>query len=154
MSESRYRLAEKAAKAEAARPQRGPAGPAPAESKRNTFQFEGDQRTITGRPAAKPDPKAAIHAKMAPELHGLAEKLVKEGKDGNLTVGKIEIKNGRIEVRVQLTTLGDEVLAKLKKLGFKVLAQAKSVKLVIGTIDVKQLEKLAELPEVRRIDPS
>jgi Ca-activated chloride channel homolog len=93
-------------------------------------------------------------AKLVPELRGLAEKLAKEGKNGNLTVGKIQVKDGRVEVRVELTALSDEVLAKLKALGFTELAQAKSVKLVIGTIDVKQLEALAKLDVVRRIEPS
>jgi hypothetical protein len=92
--------------------------------------------------------------KLAPELRGLAAKVAKEGKDGNLTIGKIQVKDGRIEVRVQLTALSDEALAKLKALGFQELAQAKSVKLVIGTIDVKQLEALAKLDVVRRIEPS
>jgi hypothetical protein len=69
-------------------------------------------------------------------------------------VGKIQVRKGRVEVRVQLTALSDEVLAKLKKLGFKELAQAKSVSLVIGTIDVKKLEALAKLDVVRRVDPS
>ena len=95
-----------------------------------------------------------LKLRLAPELHGLAEKVAKEGTNGNLTVGKIRVDNGRVEIRVQLTALSDEALAKLKKLGFKELARAKSVKLLIGTIDVKQLEALAKLPGVRRIDPS
>ena len=57
-------------------------------------------------------------------------------------------------LRVQLTALSDEVLAKLKALGFKELAQAKSVKLVIGTIHVDKLEALAKLDVVRRVEPS
>ena len=80
--------------------------------------------------------------------------MAKEGTDGSLTVGKIEVKAGRVEIRVQLTALSDEVLAKLKALGFKELAQAKSVKLVIGTIHVDKLEALAKLDVVRRVDPS
>ena len=52
-----------------------------------------------------------------------------------------------------MTSLADDVLAKLKKLGFKELGRAKSVKLAIGTIDVKQLEALAKLIEVRRVEP-
>ncbi|MHC4181604.1 MAG: hypothetical protein ACYSWU_29270, partial [Planctomycetota bacterium] len=95
-----------------------------------------------------------VKLKLGPELQGLAEKVAKEGTDGDLTVDKIRVKKGRIEIRVQLAALSDQVLAKLKKLGFKELARAKSVKLLIGTIDVKQLEALAKLPEVRRIDPS
>jgi hypothetical protein len=99
---------------------------------------------------AEPSPEA----KLAPELRGLAEKVAKEGKNGNLTVGKLKVKAGRVEIRVQLTALTDDVVAKLKKLGFKELGRAKSVKLLIGTIDVKQLEELAKLTEVRRVTAS
>ncbi|NQT38309.1 MAG: hypothetical protein HQ581_12505, partial [Planctomycetes bacterium] len=92
--------------------------------------------------------------KLAAELHGLAEKVTKEGTGGNLTIGKIQVKAGRVEVRVQLTGLSDEVIEKLTKLGFKELARAKSVKLVIGTIDVAKLEALALLDVVHRVDSS
>lgn len=95
-----------------------------------------------------------VKIKLVPELQGLAEKVAKQGANGNMTLGKIRVKNGRIEIRVQLAALSGEVLARLKKLGFKELARAKSVNLLVGTIDVKQLEALAKLPEVRRIDPS
>jgi hypothetical protein len=99
------------------------------------------------------DAKAHL-AKLADELRGLAEKLAKDGRDGNLTVGKIEIKDGRIEVQVRLSSLSDQVIEKLKKLGFTELGRAKSVNLLIGTIEVKQLEALAKLDEVVRIEPS
>jgi len=102
----------------------------------------------------KPVVEELLKLKLAPELHGLAEKVAKQGTAGNLTVGKIRVKAGRVEIRVQLTSLDDDVIKKLKKLGFKKLAEAKSVKLLIGTINVKQLEALAKLPEVRRVTPS
>jgi len=105
-------------------------------------------------PGEKPDDSRAFVNKLAPELRGLAEKVAKEGTDGNLTIGKLQVKAGRVEIQVQLADLSAEVLAKLEKLGFKQLAQAKSVKLVIGTIDVKQLEALAKLAEVLRVTPS
>lgn len=93
-------------------------------------------------------------SKLAPELKGLAEEVAEKGADGNLTVGKIEVKAGRVEIRVRLSALSDDALAKLKALGFKELARAKSVKLVIGTIDVGKLEALVKLDVVRRVDPS
>ena len=104
------------------------------------------------RPAdeAKPSPEA----KLAPEIRGLAEKVAKDGTDGNLTLGKIEVRQGRVEVCVLLAEVSDEVLAKLEKLGFKELARAKAVKMLIGTIHVDKLEALAELDAVRRVDPS
>ena len=93
-------------------------------------------------------------SKLDPELKDLAEKVAKQGTNGNLTVGKIKIEQGRVEVRILLAALSDEVLAKLDELGFKKLAQAKSVKLVIGTIHVDKLEALAKLDFVRRVLPS
>jgi Ca-activated chloride channel family protein len=102
----------------------------------------------------KPVVEQLLKIKLADELQGLAEKVAKQGTGGNLTVGKIQVKAGRVEIRVQVSALSDEVLAKLKTLGFKELARAKSVNLLIGTIDVKQLEALAKLAEVRQIDPS
>ncbi len=93
-------------------------------------------------------------SKLAPELEELAEKVAKVGTDGNLTVGKIEVRKGRVEVRVLLAELSDEVLGRLEKLGFKELARAKAVRMLIGTIPVDQLEALSKLDAVRRVEPS
>ena len=102
----------------------------------------------------KNQPQQAIQIKLAKELQGLAEKVAKDGKDGTLTVGRIKVVAGKVEVRVQVTSLTDEVIKKLTELGFTELARAKSVKLLIGTIDVNKLEALAKLTEVRRIEPT
>jgi len=109
---------------------------------------------IAARVADKLDVGQPFQSKLAPELRGLAEKVAKQGTRGNLTLGKLKVIDGRVEIRVQVAALSDEVLKKLKELGFKELGRAKSVKLLIGTIDVKQLEALAKLPEVRRVTPS
>jgi hypothetical protein len=102
----------------------------------------------------KNQPEQAIQIKLAKELQGLAEKVDMEGKDGTLTVGKVKVVAGKVEVRVQVTSLTDEVIKKLTELGFTELARAKSVKLLIGTIDVTKLEELAKFAEVRRIEPA
>lgn len=59
-----------------------------------------------------------------------------------------------VEVRVTLDDFSDAALARLGALGFKVLAKATSVKLVIGTIPAAKLEELALLAVVRHVDPS
>ncbi|MHC4404060.1 MAG: VIT and vWA domain-containing protein [Planctomycetota bacterium] len=107
-----------------------------------------------GQEEGRLSPAQLAERKLAAELRGLAEKVAKQGVDGNLTIGKIEVHKGRVEVRVQLSALSDEVLAELTKLGFKELGRAKSVNLLIGTIDVKKLEALALLDVVRRVDPA
>ena len=80
------------------------------------------------------------------------ELLVRFGRPARNSAGKVVA--GKVEVRVQVTSLTDEVIKKLAELGFTELARAKSVKLLIGTIDVTQLEALAKLAEVRRIEPA
>ena len=59
-----------------------------------------------------------------------------------------------VEVRVTLSDFSDEALAKLTAIGFKVLAKATSVKLVIGTIAADKLEALALLEVVRHVAPA
>ena len=58
-----------------------------------------------------------------------------------------------VEVRVTLRDLSDDAIAKLEALGFKLLAKATSVKLVVGTIPADKLEELALLKVVRSVDP-
>jgi len=59
-----------------------------------------------------------------------------------------------LEVRVTMRDFSDEAIAKLTALGFKVLAKATSVKLVIGNIPGDKLEALALLEVVRHVAPS
>jgi Ca-activated chloride channel family protein len=58
-----------------------------------------------------------------------------------------------VEVRVTLRDFSGEAIAKLEALGFKLLAKATSVKLVVGNISVDKLEELALLEVVRMVDP-
>ena len=106
----------------------------------------------TPKEAKKAVIERLVKLKLANDLQDLAEKVVEEGTDGNLSVGEIQIKGWRVEVRVQLATLTDELVTMLKRLNFEELARAKSVNVLIGTIDVRQLEALAILAPVRRVE--
>lgn len=91
--------------------------------------------------------------KLATNLKGLAKTVAKEGKNGNLKKsGLPEVVKGRVEVQIRLNALPKEGLAKLKALGFEVLATLEPNRLLLGTVDVKQLEALTELAFVRRIE--
>lgn len=63
------------------------------------------------------------------------------------------IRNGKAEVQIWLTEKSDEVLAKLKELGFEVVLDPKSSKLIIGRLPVANLETLATLKFVRYVSP-
>jgi len=63
------------------------------------------------------------------------------------------VRDGKAEVQIWLTEKSPENLAKLKELGFEVVLDPKTSKLVIGRLPVEQLEKLAELKFVRYAAP-
>ena len=63
------------------------------------------------------------------------------------------IRNGKAEVQVWLTEKSDEALAKLKELGFEVVLDAKSTKLIIGRVSIDKLEALANLKFVKYVSP-
>jgi Ca-activated chloride channel family protein len=63
------------------------------------------------------------------------------------------IRNGKAEVQIWLTDKSDETMAKLKELGFEVVLDPKTAKLVIGRIAIEKLAALAVLKGVRYVGP-
>ena len=63
------------------------------------------------------------------------------------------IRNGKAEVQIWLTEKTDENMAQLKALGFEVVLDPKSGKLVIGRLPIEKLAELAELKFVRYVAP-
>jgi hypothetical protein len=63
------------------------------------------------------------------------------------------IRNGKAEVQIWLIEKSDETMAKLKELGFEVVLNPKTAKLVIGRIAIEKLAALAELKGVRYVGP-
>jgi len=63
------------------------------------------------------------------------------------------IRNGKAEVQVWLRDKSPASLAKLKVLGFEVVLDAKSSKLIIGRLPVEKLEALARLDFVKYVSP-
>ncbi|MFH1747854.1 MAG: VIT domain-containing protein [Planctomycetota bacterium] len=92
-------------------------------------------------------------SKLAEPLGDLAEKVEKEAQDGNLAVGKLQVTDYRVDVMIFLSDLSDETLAALEKLGFEQSEASRTIKLLIGTIDVRKLAELAELNAVIRVKP-
>jgi hypothetical protein len=63
------------------------------------------------------------------------------------------VQNGKAEVQVFLTDKSAESLAELKKLGFEIILDPKTAKLVVGRLPIENLQKLAELKSVRYVTP-
>ena len=103
--------------------------------------------------AADDEQKPSPQAKLAKPLQGLAEKVAKQGTDGNLSVGKLRVIDYRVDVLIYRRDVSADTLAALTKLGFVQKADSKAVRLVIGSIDVRKLAELAKLDAVLRITP-
>jgi Ca-activated chloride channel family protein len=63
------------------------------------------------------------------------------------------IRNGKAEVQVWLTEKSEEALAQLKELGFEVVLDAKTSRVIIGRLPVEKLEALAKLKFVKYVSP-
>ena len=95
--------------------------------------------------------RAAIEAKLHPSILAVVDRLKNKSAAG--TDEAKFIRDGRAEVQVWLTDKSAESLAALKGLGFEVLLDPKSAKMVIGRLPVERLETLAELSFIRYVSP-
>ncbi|HXG66206.1 MAG TPA: hypothetical protein VNO70_13980, partial [Blastocatellia bacterium] len=62
-------------------------------------------------------------------------------------------RNGKAEVQVWVTDKSAETMAQLRELGFEVVLDPKTAKLVIGRVPLDKLAALAELGVVRYVAP-
>jgi hypothetical protein len=63
------------------------------------------------------------------------------------------VRGGKAEVQVWLADKSEATIASLKKLGFEIVLDPKTAKMVIGRVPVEKLAALAELEVVRYIAP-
>ena len=63
------------------------------------------------------------------------------------------VRDGKAEIQIWLLDKSDETMAKLKELGFEVVLDPKSAKMVIGRLPIDKLAALGELKSVRYVAP-
>jgi Ca-activated chloride channel family protein len=96
--------------------------------------------------------RAQLKTKFHPSVLAVIDRL----KDSKLAVGPDEakfIRNGKAEIQIWLTDKSDETMAKLKELGFEVVLDPKTAKLVIGRLPIDKLAALVDLKSVRYVAP-
>ena len=91
--------------------------------------------------------------KMDKSLSGLAEKVEKEGKNGNLNLSGFKVRNRKVAIILTVTHISKKVLEKLKKAGFVLLNYSKNNKVIKGSIPVEKLEGLKKFRFIKRIEP-
>jgi Ca-activated chloride channel family protein len=96
--------------------------------------------------------RAQLQSKFHPSILAVIDRL----NNSKLGAGPDEAKfihGGKAEIQIWLTEKSDETLAKLKELGFEVVLDPKTAKLVIGRLPIEKLAALAELKYVRYVAP-
>jgi len=90
------------------------------------------------------------------KLHPSVLAVIDRLKDKKAFAGPDEakfIRSGKAEIQIWLTEKSDETIAALKALGFEVVLDPKSAKLVIGRLPIEKLAALADLKSVRYVAP-
>jgi hypothetical protein len=109
---------------------------------------------IDGRRSLSPEEKkrADLQSKFHPSVLAVIDRLKDPKAQPNADEAKF-IRNGKAEIQIWLTEKSDENMAKLKELGFEIVLDPKTAKLVIGRIPIEKLAALAELKFVRYVGP-
>jgi hypothetical protein len=95
---------------------------------------------------------AQLRARFHPSILAVIDRL----KNKSTATGSDEakfIRDGKAEIQIWLTDKSAETLAKLKELGFEVVLDPKSARLVIGRLPIEKLAALAELKSIRYVAP-
>lgn len=106
-------------------------------------------RVVTLSP--EEEKRQQLRVKLHPSLLAVVERLKIKGTPGADEVKFI--RGEKAEVQIWLTDKSAEALTRLKELGFEVVLDPKSAKLVIGRLPIENLQKLAELKYVRYVAP-
>jgi hypothetical protein len=106
----------------------------------------------TGTLSPEEQKRAHLQATFHPTVLAVVDRLKDKKLSPSPDEGKF-IRNGKAEIQIWLTEKSDETVAKLKELGFEVLLDPKTAKLVIGRLPIEKLAALAELKSVRYVAP-
>jgi Ca-activated chloride channel family protein len=96
--------------------------------------------------------KQELLSKLHPSIAALVERLSKKGSQPSADEAKF-VHDGKAEIQIWLADKSPETIAQLKKLGFEVVLDPTTSKMLIGRITIEKLAALAELKSVRYIAP-
>jgi Ca-activated chloride channel family protein len=95
--------------------------------------------------------KIRLAAKMHPSIAALIERL--KSKSSPAPDEARFVRNGKAEIQVWLEDKSQETLAALKELGFEILLEPKSSRLLVGKIPMDRLAELIKIKAVKYVAP-
>jgi Ca-activated chloride channel homolog len=123
------------------------------QSSNRRMQTMTDADAVAAREvSAKERKEQELLAKLHPSIAALVERLKKRGSQAGADEAKF-VRDGKAELQIWLTDKSPETIAQLKKLGFELVLDPTTSKMVIGRLPIEKLAALAELKAVRYIAP-
>ncbi|HJQ69777.1 MAG TPA: VIT domain-containing protein [Blastocatellia bacterium] len=101
--------------------------------------------------------KDQVQQRTLAKLHRSVAAVVERLKNKSLQPSAEEarfVRDGKAEVQVWLADKSAETIAQLKRLGFEIVADPKSARMLIGRLPIEKLEALAALEKVRYVAPA
>jgi Ca-activated chloride channel family protein len=110
--------------------------------------------TATPTPKLSPedDKRQQLMTKLNPSLIALVDRLKNKSSKPGADEARF-VHDGKAEIQVWLTDKSPETIAQLKQLGFEVVLDPTTSKMIIGRVPVEKLAALAELKFIRYIAP-
>ena len=96
--------------------------------------------------------RAELQSKFHPLVLAVIDRLKARNPIASADESKF-IRNGKAEVQIWLTDKSAETMAKLKELGFEVVLDPKTARMVIGRLPIEKLAALADLKSIRYVAP-
>ena len=112
--------------------------------------------TLGGAATAQADSEEEWRQRLHTKMHPLVASVVVRLRDKKVTPGAEEatfIREGKAELRIRLSEKTPAVLARLKQLGFELVLDPQTSRLVVGRLPVEKLAALLDVEAVLYVSP-
>lgn len=114
--------------------------------------ISGDDNKAFRKVLPDDEKQQRLQAKLNPSLVAIVERLKNKSTQPGADESRF-VRDGKAEIQIWLTEKSPEVLEQLKQLGFEVILDPKSSRMLIGRVSIEKLAALAEIKEVRYVAP-
>ena len=121
--------------------------PAPRPVTTEAVKDVDEVRALTPAEKAKRELQAKFHPSVWAVIDRLNKKVALTADDAKF------VHNGKAEIQIWFSEKSDEAVAKLKALGFEIVLDPKTAKMLIGRMPVEKLSALAEIKSIRFVAP-
>lgn len=102
--------------------------------------------------SAEDQKRADLQSRLHPMVLAVIDRLKVKGGGAGPDEAKF-VRDGKAEIQIWFTDKSDAVMARLKQLGFEIVIDPRTAKMVIGRLPIEKLAALSELKEIRYVAP-